>query len=75
MILFLDPKVLNTCRFMSSSTMGVKTDIKRQTFTVANFPSVRLAPNYTATIMPFLILLPKLKAVKKLRRILIKLDI
>jgi len=32
-------KVLNTCRLRGQSTKGVKTDIKRQTFRVANLPS------------------------------------
>jgi len=32
-------KVLNTCRLRCQSTRGVKTDIKQQTFRVANFPS------------------------------------
>ena len=34
-------KVLTLCRLRGQSTRGVKTDIKRQTFRVANFPSVR----------------------------------
>ena len=33
-------EVLNTCRLRGQSTRGVKTDIKRQTFRVANFSSV-----------------------------------
>ena len=32
-------KVLNTCRLRGQSTRGVKTNINRQTFRVANFPS------------------------------------
>ena len=46
--------MLNTCRLRCQSTRGVKTDIKQQTFRVANFPSASIQQiiNRIGTLKP-----------------------
>ena len=43
-------KVLNSCRLRCQSTRRVKTDIKLQTFRVANFPSVMMEAASSALV-------------------------
>ncbi len=50
-------KVLTLCCLRCQSTSGVKTDIKQQTFRVANFPSDRMADKYWRFMLMICLLL------------------